>query len=117
VNLDYAKGLHARFLTNKVTVRRYVGSPGPNRTTIDADCRASIRADPLRPQQMVSDVTEFVFRCVVLAEDIEAGGIAAPLTIADKVIYQGKEMAISFPDGATRTIEGELIAYNIRVRG
>jgi hypothetical protein len=117
MNVDYAKSLHRRFLTNRVTVRRYTGPAGPNRTATDVDCRAWVRADPLRPQQMVSDVTEFVFRCIVSAEDLERGGFPLPLTTADKVIFQGREMAVSFPDNATRTVGDTLVAYNIRVRG
>lgn len=117
MNINYAKSVYRRFLTNHVTVRRYIGPAGPNRTPIDVPCRAWVRADPLRPQQMVSDVTEFVYRCIVLAEDLENAGFPLPLTTADKVVFQGKEMAVSFPDNATRTVGDTLVAYNIRVRG
>jgi hypothetical protein len=117
MNIDLARSTYRRFLTNKVTVRRYNGPAGPNRTSIDVECRAWVRADPLRPQQMVSDVTEFVFRCIVLAEDLENAGFPVPLTTADKVLFKGKEMAVSFPDNATRTVGDTLVAYNIRVRG
>jgi hypothetical protein len=117
VNVDYAISLHRRFLTNRVTVRRYSGAAGPNRITTDVECRAWVRADPLRPQQMVSDVTEFVYRCIVSAEDLRNAGFPLPLTTADKVVFKGKEMAVSFPDNATRTVGDTLVAYNIRVRG
>lgn len=117
MNLDYAKNLHRRFLTDQVTIRRYVGTRGPNGTSVDIDCRAHIKAETTRPPNMVADLTEFLYRAVVLAEDLEAGGLTLPLTTADKLVYHGKEMAISFPDNITRSVDGVLVAYNIRLKG
>lgn len=119
MNLDLAKSTHRRLLTNKVTVRRYVGQAGPNRVSIDVDCRAWIkRARALGgASALVSDVMQAEFTAVVLVEDLVVAGFALPITTADKLVFNGREMAISFPDDATRSVGTELVAYNLTVKG
>lgn len=114
---EYAELVYRRFLTNSVTIRRYTGKAGPDRTVTEVECRAWIRADPLRQEPMVSDLKELVYHAVVLVEDLANAGFPLPLNGADKLVFQGKEFAVSFPDNATRSVGTELIAYNLRVKG
>jgi hypothetical protein len=114
---EYAKSVYRRFLTNSVAIRRYTGKAGPDRTVTEAQCRAWIRADPLRQEPLVGELKELVYHAVVLVEDLENAGFPLPLTGSDKVVFQGKEFTISFPDNATRSVGTELIAYNLRVKG
>lgn len=116
MNPEYAKAVYRRHLTNKVVIRRYTGS-GPSRTPADVTCRASVKADNMQSNQLADNVKELTYRAVVLVEDLVAGGFALPMTTADKMVFDGKEMAISFPDRATRTVGETLLAYNVRARG
>jgi hypothetical protein len=112
--LAQTKSLYRRTLRERVLIRRYTGT-GPGRTSVDVSCRAKIIGDS--SGVLVGDVRQFEFDAVVLAEDLATGGIALPLTPADKLVLQGREMAIMFPDNATRSDEGVLVAYQIKAKG
>jgi len=119
VSPDYAKSAYRRGLTNQVTIRRFSGPAGPNRAKVDVDCRAWIKRARAAggAATLVSDVMQYEYTAVVLVEDLVAGGLALPITTADKLVFDGREMAISFPDNATRSVGTELIAYNLTVKG
>ena len=119
MNIDLAKSIYRRSLTNQVTIRRFTGPAGPNRATTDVTCRAWIKRARAAggATTLVSDVMQFELTAVVLVEDLVAGGFPLPITTADKLVFDGKEMAISFPDKATRSVGTELLAYNLTVKG
>jgi hypothetical protein len=112
---DQARSTYRRYLPDRVAIRRYSGPAGPNRTPNDTPCRARVKGDSAGV--LVGDVMQFSYHAVVLVEDLELGGFILPLTTADKLVFQGKELAISFPDNATRSVGGELIAYNVLAKG
>lgn len=116
---DQARSAYRRHLKEPIAIRRFSGKAGPDRTATDTPCRGHVRAarpGTEVPAQLIGDVMEFYFAAIVLVEDLETAGFTLPLTTADKLVFRGREMAISFPDDATRSVDGELIAYNVRVK-
>lgn len=111
---ETARSMYRRFLTDTVSVRRFTGS-GPARTASDTPCRARVKG--INAGTLVGDVMQSGYTAVVLVEDLITAGFALPLTTGDKLVFHGKELAISFPDNATRAIADELIAYNLQLKG
>jgi hypothetical protein len=116
---EQGKSIHRRFLTNRAAIRRFTGPAGPNRTATDVEVHAWVKRFRAGPGTgaLVSDVMQADYAAVVLVEDLVAAGFALPITTADKLVFNGKEFAISFPDSATRTVGTELVAYNLMVKG
>jgi hypothetical protein len=116
---EQAKSSYRRALTNRASIRRFSGPAGPNRSATDVECRAWVRRFRAGPGTgpLVGDVMQAEFLAIVLVEDLVAAGFALPITTADKLVFNGREMAISFPDNATRTVGTELIAYNLTIKG
>lgn len=69
------------------------------------------------PEQLVGAVKQGDVWLIVLAEDIEATGIALPITREDRIVLRGRELAIEEIDGNTRSVQGVVIAWELRVRG
>lgn len=105
------KAMYRRVLLQTVTVRRYSGSP---RTPTDAACAANERL--YNAMELVGTISQGDHRVIVLADDIEAGGIALPLTTFDKVVVDDVELAVKVP-GERKALDGTLVAYEIQARG
>ncbi|MPZ41307.1 MAG: hypothetical protein GEU95_25325 [Rhizobiales bacterium] len=97
-----------------ILVRRYTGT-GPNRPKADVEVRA--RVTGYEPHELIGAIQQGDRKVILLAEDLVAGGFALPITSADKVVVRGKELAIHAPDDSSRRIAGELVAYELQVRG
>ena len=78
-------------------------------------CRARLRG--AAAGVLVGDVMQFNFLAIILVEDLVAGGFALPITTGDKLVFGTRELAINFPDNATRSVDGELIAYVLSAKG
>lgn len=112
--LEQTKSLYKRTLTEIVFVRRYTGT-GANRTSTDTLTHARVFGD--RPAQLVGTNAQYDQTAIVLAQDLTDAGFAHPITTGDRLIVKGVERAIMFPDNATRTDGGELVAYVLNIRG
>jgi hypothetical protein len=112
---DQARSSYRRYLTHTVAIRRYTGPAGPNRASVDTPCRARLRG--AAAGVLVGDVMQFNFLAIILVEDLVAGGFALPITTGDKLVFGTRELAINFPDNATRSVDGELIAYVLSAKG
>ncbi len=53
---------------------------------------------------------------LLLAEDVAASDLVAPV-INDRVLWNGKALAVKFVDDAKRRVAGELIAYELYLAG
>jgi hypothetical protein len=97
-----------------VLIRRYTGT-GAGRPVFDVAVRA--RVTGYEPDELVGSIRHGDRKLIVLAEDLIAGGLALPVTDDDKAVVRGQELAIMAPDDSTRRLGGELIAYELTVRG
>lgn len=111
---DQTRSLYARTLRENVAIRRFTG-PATARVPHDYPCRGRVWGD--RPADLVGGTQQYDKRAVVFAPDLVNAGLSLPVTTADKLVHKGKELAISFPDNATRAEGDDLIAYELLVRG
>ncbi len=108
--------LYARVLTDQVKIRRYTGT-GVTRSATDypSSCYARANVEGIAGTALVGAVTENTYVAIVLLEDLV--GLSLPITTADKMIYNGRELGIMFADNASRSAGDELIAYTITAKG
>lgn len=97
-----------------VFVRRYFGT-GVNRNKFEVKVLARIVG--YSPQELVGTIVQGDQKLIVLVDDLEIYQFPLPLIKNDKVVVRGKELNIEAVDGNTRRIDGELIAYELQVRG
>lgn len=111
---DSVKADYRRSLKEWVVVRRFTGI-GPNRPRFDVSARA--RVVGYAPEQLVGVIQQGDRKAIVYADDLIEGGMTLPITTSDKLIVNGREMAIIAPDDLTRRVNGVLIALELQVRG
>lgn len=97
-----------------ILIRRYTGS-GTNRPRFDAEVRA--RVIDFAPSELIGTVQQGDRKAIMLAEDLYTAQFALPITSNDKAVVRGRELAIIAPDDSTRRLGGELIAYELQLRG
>lgn len=112
VKAAYRRKLDERGET--VTIRRYTGA-GTNRPRFDADAMAVVEG--YAPDQIVGSLQQGDRKVILLAEDLIERQFALPILSTDKIVVRGKELAILAPDDSTRRVAGELVAYELAVRG
>jgi hypothetical protein len=114
---EAAKASHARMLGQvgeQITFRRYTGT-GPDRPYFNAEVTA--RVVDYAPDALVGGIQQGDRKLIVLAQDLFDAQWPAPPKRGDSAIVRGKEMHVEAVDDNTRRIKGELIAYEVRVRG
>lgn len=109
---DQVKSSYLRSLGDRVTVRRYSGT-GTARPKTDVD-NVRARVTNYGPQEIVGTIMEGDRQVIVYADDV---GALNPLTLRDKLVVRGRELAIMSVDDNTRRVGGVLIAYELQVRG
>ena len=99
-----------------VIYRRYYGA-GQNRPFFDAVVRA--RVVGYVPNEMIDGtlIKQGDRRLILLADALLEAEIPPPIRSTDVVVVRNRELAIIRPDDSTRRIDGELIAYELVVRG
>lgn len=97
-----------------VLIRRYTGT-GANRPRFDAEVKA--RVTEYEPSELVGTIVQGDRKLIVLHEDLVAAQFALPIRKGDKAVVRGKELNIEAPNDNSRRINGELIAWEIQVRG
>lgn len=115
MNPETVKASYRRNLKDTITLRRYTGS-GTSRPRFDAE---NIRANVAgyQPHELIGTIMQGDRKIIVLVEDLINKNFTLPVTSNDKVVIDGKELAILAPDGSTREVNGVLIAYELQVRG
>jgi hypothetical protein len=117
MNPDTVKANYRRAMDmvgEMVTIRRYVGA-GANRPWFDCDVRA--RVMDYKPNELVGSIVQGDRRLVILHEDLVTAQFALPLAKDMKARVRGKELNIEAVDDSTRRVGGQLIAYELQVRG
>lgn len=111
------KAAYKRSLTRvgqTISVRRYSGT-GPARAKVDTPAKA--RVTGYDPEELIGTIVQGDRKVIVLVEDLIENGFTLPVTTNDKLVVDGKELAIQAVDGNTRKVAGVLIAYEIQARG
>lgn len=114
MDTEQVKALYARSFTINGVIRRYTGSPGV-RTPHDVPCR--LTGEGQSSAVLAGSVTEQGYEILALREDLVTGGFSLPITTADKLVMNGRELAILSVDLATRAINDTVIADRLRVKG
>lgn len=110
---EQTRSLYERTLRENLHIRRYTG-PVAARVATDYACRGRVWGD--RAVALIGSNNQFDGRAIVLVQDLVDNGLSLPITTADKLIKNGKEHSISFPDRASRAEGDDLIAYELVVR-
>ena len=106
-----------------VTVRRYAGKGAARAVAAQADAMARITG--YAPQEIVGAVQQGD-RKVILINDpyaaVPAGKVALatllPLSaLTDRLVISGAELEIHAVDDQARSVAGQLVAFEIQVRG
>ena len=114
---DEVRGVYRRFFDDRgenVLIRRYYGI-GNNRSKFEVEVKA--RVFDYAPQELIGTIIQGDVKALVLVEDLENKQFPVPILKNDKVIIQGKELNIEAVDRNTRKVMGELMAYELQVRG
>jgi hypothetical protein len=117
VTPESARSTYRRMMTlvgETVVIRRYTGT-GANRPRFDAEVIA--RVTDYEPSELVGTIIQGDRKVIVLAEDLTSAQFPTPIKKGDKVVARGKELNIEAPDDNSRRIQGELIAWELQVRG
>ena len=114
---DALRAMYRRRLANfdVVTLRRYAGT-GVSRTATNY---ASIKARVVGygPRELVGPIQEGDQMAIILQEDLTTAGFTGKILEHDKLVVGTKEYSIIAPDGASRRVGGEIIAYELTIRG
>jgi len=71
-----------------------------------------------KPMQLSGNVQQLGRWLIVMHEDVVAAGFPLPFqSKIDRVVWDGKTLAIISVDGATRRIQGVQIAYELELAG
>lgn len=110
------RSLYARMMADgePVILRRYDGT-GSNRSHRDAIARAQVM--DYQPQELIGDVRQGDMKLIVLYQDLLDQQFPVPITIKDRVIVRGRELAIIASDDNTRRIGLDFFAYELQARG
>lgn len=116
MNPDQVKAMYRRQIVNgeTVTVRRVTGT-GLVRPFFDADARAKITDYDV--EEIAGTIAVGDRKVILLAEDLAAKQWPQPIKTDDLLFVGGKPVQIKAVDDRTRRVGGELIAYELQVRG
>lgn len=98
-----------------VTLRRYAGRD-QNRTHFDFQS-VRARVTGYAAADLVGDIEQGDRLAIVLAEDVYRVGFPIPIRKGDGMIVAGAICSIEAVDDNTRRVGGNLMAYEIRIRG
>jgi hypothetical protein len=114
---DEGKETYQRMLEEigeKVLIRRYFGT-GNNRSKFEVEVRARIVG--YIASELVGTIIQGDQKAILLQEDLLIFQFPLPLMKNDKIVVKGKERNIESADGDSRKIGGELIAWELQIRG
>ncbi len=106
------KEAYARELKETIVVRRYTGT-GANRPRFDVAARGKARL--YAATELVGTISQGDWNVLVLVEDLIAAQLALPITTNDKVIVEGREIAIVAAN-SRKAPDGTRIAYDCQAR-
>jgi hypothetical protein len=102
----------------EIKIRRYFGT-GMNRNKFEVKTLG--RLVDYASTELIGTILQGDQKLIVLVDDLETFQFPLPIVKNDKVVVKRngveKEINIEGPNGNTRRIAGELIAYELQVRG
>lgn len=114
------KEMYSRLLAlygqTTVKLRRHTGT-GHSRTPTDYSDIAA-RVHEYQPDELIGGIVQGDRKFIIFADDVADSGFTVPfVATADKLVVDGRELAIKSVDDNTRRIGDTLIAYEIRAGG
>jgi len=97
-----------------IAIRRYTGA-GEDRPWFEAPARARIVG--YDPDELVGNIQQGDRRVILLYEDMIAAQFPVPPRRGDKAVVGGRELNVESVDDEKRRFMGELMAYELQVRG
>lgn len=110
-----AESTYARLLQRPVVIRRFTGAAGPARTPTDTPAKGHVKG--VSAEALIGDNMQTLGRAIVGVDELVAGGFAVPITTGDKLVVDGRELAISLVDNWTHYVAGALRAYRLTLKG
>lgn len=105
----------------KAMYRRQIGEAGENialRRKGRADVFVLARATGVGITDVAGTTQQNARTFIVLAEDVERVGFPVPFQAnADRIVWAGRTLAITYADDTKRRVGGEVIAYELHVAG
>lgn len=95
-----------------VTLRRVNASPAA-----PTDHQVRARVVGYQPEELVGGIQIGDRKVILLAEDVPGSFLPFLLGGRDKIVVRGKALNVESVDDSTRRVAGELIAYELRVKG
>lgn len=97
----------------EVTLRRIVPNAAPINVTVMA------RVTGYQPQELTDGIDQGDRKVILLADDVSASGFPVPIKLggSDKIIVRGRTLNVQSVDDTTRSVAGQVIAYEIQARG
>jgi hypothetical protein len=95
-----------------VTLRRVNASPAA-----PTEHQVRARVTGYQPEELVGGIQVGDRKVIVLAEDVPSGFLPFLLGGREKIVVRGKALNVERVDDSTRRVGGELIAYEMQVRG
>jgi hypothetical protein len=112
MSADDIVALYRAELKERIIVRRYTGT-GTNRPHFDVPVRGKSRL--YSAKELIGTIVQGDQEVLILVEDLISKKFALPVTTNDKVVVNGKEIAILAPN--TRNGEdGTLVVYDCQAR-
>ena len=110
IKAEYLSAIDA--VGENVTIRMYDG-------TTEAFTESVVRARVVdfNPDQLVGPIVQGDRKIIMLAADVETGGVALTATQNCKLVVRGRELQVKSVDDNTRRVQGELMAYELVVGG
>jgi hypothetical protein len=96
-----------------VTVRRYSGT-GQARTKVDYT--AAGYAQAYGTKELLGTIVQGDVKVIAIAADLAANGMTLPVMATDKVVVDGRELAIQIVK-SRKSIDGVIVAYEVQARG
>jgi len=96
-----------------LTVKRYTGA-GVNRPSFETAVRGNARQ--FSSAELLADIRQGDYQVILLMEDLIAQQFALPVTSADKIVVDGKEISVIVAK-LRKDLDGNQVAYECQCRG
>ena len=108
----YARGLAAQFGPGSLlAIRRTVSG-------VPTDYPVNGWVIQVAPSDVVGSVQQLSREAIILAADVVASGFPLPfLPKQDRIVWNGKALAITSIDEGSRAVQGTVLAYVLKVAG
>lgn len=112
IKSSYLRALASQFGPGETVTLRRVSGAG------SGDYSVSAWVMNLDQSDLVGGVSQLRRRMIVLADSVATSGFPTPILVKkDRVVWNGKTLAVAAVDDGSKRVQDKLIAYEIEVVG